>query len=305
MASLRDIAIRKESYNVAPSRIIRRAGWNPRFDFGDLSEIKATMAPADGSKEGRFYEHKPLLVRRVGDDFEIIDGDRRFTVVEKLVKAGVKFTAGIPVVIASKDMDDVEGLIETLTANNGKNLLPLEEAAAFKRLLDMDVTPKLKPRDIAERVGKAEAHVRATLALLDADESVREALTSKKINSTTAKNIAVKARASKETQKALVAKAAGAKGKAAKKAVKEEIRTTSKRAIKAKDGLTPLRPAQIAVALNQISKAITVGLKDVGIAEKALMTELKNDDKLALAFHLGAQAAMLAASGAENTPYVV
>ena len=99
---------------------------------------------------------QPLVVRRKGERFEIIAGERRWRAAQK---AGLH---KIPCVI--KDVSS-ENLLELSLIENiqREELNPIEEANAFKRLLEMrDLTQE----EVARRVGKDRSSITNALRLL-------------------------------------------------------------------------------------------------------------------------------------------
>lgn len=107
---------------------------------------------------------QPLLVRKRKDYYEIIAGERRWRAAKI---AGLK---EIPVII--KDYTEQEiveiGLIENIQR---ENLNPIEEAMAFKRLLEEF---NLKQDEVAERVSKSRAAVTNSMRLLKLNENVQQ-----------------------------------------------------------------------------------------------------------------------------------
>lgn len=274
-----------------PSNIVRRKGWNTRFDFGDLSDI--TIG------EHGFHKHKPLLVKRNAEGlFEIVDGERRFTKIEKMIKAGHVFEDGIPIVLAEKDMDDLSGTVYMLTSNNGKAFLPLEEAAAYKRLVDGG----MKTKEIAKQVGRSEGHVKWTLELLNADSSVQDAVQKGEIAATTAKTIATKAKGNTAKQKELVALAKSGKAGAvaAKKAAQQIVKNPKRKKVHV---AKPLTAGELDAHLDKLRKQFDKALKATGMGADGLRSWVQGDDGLALAFAYGALQAMEAAGGkADSVP---
>lgn len=99
---------------------------------------------------------QPLVVRRKGERFEIIAGERRWRAAQK---AGLH---KIPCVI--RDVSS-ENLLEISLIENiqREELNPIEEANAFKRLLEMrDLTQE----EVARRVGKDRSSITNALRLL-------------------------------------------------------------------------------------------------------------------------------------------
>ena len=109
---------------------------------------------------------QPLLVQKKDDYYEIIAGERRWR-ASKL--AGIK---EVPVII--KDFSEQEAVEISLIENiQRENLNPIEEAAAFKRLMEEF---HLKQDTIAERVAKSRAAVTNSMRLLKLDERVQQML---------------------------------------------------------------------------------------------------------------------------------
>ena len=99
---------------------------------------------------------QPLVVRRKGDRFEIIAGERRWRAAQK---AGLH---KVPCIVKDVSQDNVLelSLIENIQR---EELNPIEEANAFKRLLEMlDLTQD----EVARRVGKERSSVTNSLRLL-------------------------------------------------------------------------------------------------------------------------------------------
>jgi ParB family chromosome partitioning protein len=99
---------------------------------------------------------QPVLVRPVGDQFELIAGERRWRAARRL---GL---ARIPALV--RDSDDAAALEQALVENvHRSDLNPLEEAAAYQQLIeDFFLTHDA----VATRVGRSRASVSNTLRLL-------------------------------------------------------------------------------------------------------------------------------------------
>lgn len=107
---------------------------------------------------------QPLLVQDKKDYFEIIAGERRWRAAKM---AGLK---EIPVII--KKLTDQEMVEVSLIENiQRENLNPIEEALAFKRLLNEF---HLKQDEVAERVSKSRTAVTNSMRLLKLDERVQQ-----------------------------------------------------------------------------------------------------------------------------------
>lgn len=290
MSSLASGIVKKTtSYNADPKSIKRRAGWNPRFDFGEIEELKESI------KQNGFYKHKPLVVRRIEDgSLELIDGDRRFTAVEQLLDEGHKFEDGIPIVLEDKNITEVDGLVLMFTANTGKPFLPLEEAAAYKRMVDAG----MKLVDIAKRIGKSEGHVKDRISLLSAAPEVKEALAQGEVGSTLAENIVNHAKGDHEKQKELVKKVKEGK----KREVKQEVEapktkkpaeeTQEKRALSQAELMS--HELQARTKIDELCAALGID------PSNGLQAFASESDERALAFHAGVALAMQKAQGVDT-----
>ncbi len=300
-------------YNADPRRICRKEGWNTRFDFGDianLAESIATELARDPSNGGLLHD---LRVKRLDKsdprssthDFEIVDGDRRLTAIELLLERGVAFPEGVGIKLVERTQDDLTSLIQMYTANTGKPFLPLEEAAAFKRMRDAGMTILA----IAKAVGKADTHVIETLALLEADEDLQDAVKKGTVGATMAKVIATTARGDKAAQKELTEEAKKAKGKGADaKAAKARLlkKLEDKKAAKAAaKGKTLKMKSMTDDALSELgakmAKALEAKVKEAGWKKFETLEDMvemvAKDEKLVAAFTLGTVLALRAAAG--------
>ena len=222
------IKARPSAYNmINPRTITRREGWNVRFDFGEIEELAKSIKyqATEGGVPGGLLN--AIRVKRAGEGFELIDGDRRLTAVELLLKwadegnpKGYDFAEGVAAVVVEKGQDDLRSLIQMFEANSGKAFLPMEEAAAYKRMREAGMSLE----QIASAVGRNHVHVNNTLALLEAPEELQKAVKEGKVGGTLAKKIATSARGNKAKQKELTEKAIKAgKDKKAQRKVKAEV----------------------------------------------------------------------------------
>ena len=130
----------------------------PRKDFDE----DALMELADSIKQ--FGILQPLLVQKKKDYYEIIAGERRWRAAKL---AGLK---EVPVII--KDYTDQEIVEISLIENiQRENLNPIEEAMAYKRLLEEF---NLKQDEVAERVSKSRTAVTNSMRLLKLSGRVQQ-----------------------------------------------------------------------------------------------------------------------------------
>ena len=115
---------------------------------------------------------QPLIVRKRGEHFEIIAGERRWRA------AKIAGLLEVPVIAReASDQDVLElALIENLQR---EDLNPIEEAKAFARLAREF---NLRQEDIAQKVGKSRASVANSMRLLDLHEQVQSWLTQDRIS---------------------------------------------------------------------------------------------------------------------------
>ncbi len=130
----------------------------PRKEFDE----DALLELADSIKQ--FGILQPLLVQKKKDYYEIIAGERRWRAAKL---AGIK---EVPVVIKTyTDQEIVEiSLIENIQR---ENLNPIEEAMAYKRLLEEF---SLKQDEVAERVSKSRTAVTNSMRLLKLSGRVQQ-----------------------------------------------------------------------------------------------------------------------------------
>lgn len=126
------------------------------FDEDSLQEL------ADSIRQ--FGLLQPILVQDKKSYYEIIAGERRWRAAKL---AGLK---EVPVIIRNlTDQEVVEiSLIENIQR---ENLNPIEEALAYKRLLNEF---NLKQDEVAERVSKSRTAVTNSMRLLKLDERVQQ-----------------------------------------------------------------------------------------------------------------------------------
>jgi ParB family chromosome partitioning protein len=134
------------------------------FDEETLGELAASIT--------QLGVLQPVLVRRVGDTFQLIAGERRWRAARR---AGL---ATVPAVI--RTTDDVRAVEQALVENlHRQDLTPLEEAAAYQQLIeDFGLTHD----DVSQRVGKSRSTVTNTLRLLGLPPAVQHLLADGKLS---------------------------------------------------------------------------------------------------------------------------
>jgi len=128
-----------------------------RMDEEAIAELAASVA-AKGVLQ-------PILVRPVDGGYEIVAGERRFRAAQR---AGL---ITVPAVV--RELSDQETLEIAIVENlQREDLNPMEEARAFKQLLDFG----LNQEKVAQAVGKSRSAIANTLRLLALPEAAQAAL---------------------------------------------------------------------------------------------------------------------------------
>jgi ParB family chromosome partitioning protein len=129
-----------------------------RMDEASIAEL-AESIKAQGVLQ-------PILVRSIGDGYEIIAGERRWRAAQS---AGLN---EVPVVV--RDVDDNAALAIALIENiQRENLNPLEEATGIQRLIDeFEMTHDA----VGKAVGRSRSAVTNLLRLLSLEEPVQALL---------------------------------------------------------------------------------------------------------------------------------
>ncbi|HQL42647.1 MAG TPA: ParB/RepB/Spo0J family partition protein [Spirochaetota bacterium] len=115
---------------------------------------------------------QPIIVRKQGDEYFIVAGERRWRACKLLGMPTIKAI----VMNTSEEQNLTLALIENIQRTN---LDPIEEAKAYKIL---STRFKLKQSEISDRVGKDRATVANIIRLLNLPEHMQEALQDGKIN---------------------------------------------------------------------------------------------------------------------------
>ena len=106
---------------------------------------------------------QPIIVRKIGDRYSIIAGERRYRAARL---AGLK---SVPVVV--KEYSDTELMEVSLVENlQREDLNPIEEAQAMQLLMTEHA---LTQEELSERLGKSRSAVANTLRLLNLPENIR------------------------------------------------------------------------------------------------------------------------------------
>ncbi len=137
---------------------IKTSKYQPRQRF-DEQKIKELM----NSIEEKGIIH-PILVRLVGDKYEIIAGERRWRAVKGI---GLKEIPAIVKDVSDRDMFEIS-LIENIQR---EELNPLEEANAYSQLIEEF---GLTQEEISKRIGKDRSSIANTLRLQKLPDKIKD-----------------------------------------------------------------------------------------------------------------------------------
>ncbi|HSB08471.1 MAG TPA: ParB/RepB/Spo0J family partition protein [Blastocatellia bacterium] len=145
---------------------IRPAGSQPRGVFRD-SPLEGL---ASSIRQNGIIQ--PLVVRRHGDGFQIIAGERRWRAAQM---AGLH---RVPCIV--KDVPD-ESLLELSLIENiqREELSPIEEANAYRRLLE---ARSLTQEEVAQRVGKDRSSITNSLRLLKLPAEIQRSVENQELS---------------------------------------------------------------------------------------------------------------------------
>lgn len=122
---------------------------------------------------------QPLVLRRLGDKYEIIAGERRY---KASIMAGLRT---VPAVISNID-DNQSAEIALVENIQRRNLTPIEEAKSYKNLLDRGY---MTQEQLAEKMGVSQSSIANKLRLLNLAPEVQDALLQEKISERHARSL--------------------------------------------------------------------------------------------------------------------
>jgi ParB family chromosome partitioning protein len=206
-----------------PVSRIRPNPYQPRKTFNpeELAELEASLA-ASGLLQ-------PISVRRAGDAYELIAGERRLRAATNLG------WTEIPALV--KDLDDRSSLVMALVENlQRSDLNPIDEARGYQRLVDEF---QFTHQQIADSTGKDRATVSNLLRLLALPNAVIQMVADGHLSTGHAKALA----SMPGTAAISLAREIVAQGLSVR-AVEERVRGGSAGGDKKKKESTPLRGAK-------------------------------------------------------------
>ncbi|WP_025270128.1 ParB/RepB/Spo0J family partition protein [Hippea sp. KM1] len=146
--------------------LIQKSPFQPREEF-DQEKLKEL---ADSIKEKGVIQ--PIIVREIEGRYQIVAGERRFLAAKM---AGL---SSIPAIV--RELSDEEAAEIALIENiQRKDLNPIEEALAYKRLMD---SFGYTQEELSRRIGKDRTTIANTLRLLKLPERVIEMIKNSQIS---------------------------------------------------------------------------------------------------------------------------
>ncbi|HEY1682297.1 MAG TPA: ParB/RepB/Spo0J family partition protein [Candidatus Tumulicola sp.] len=154
--ALREIPVARISPNARQPRKL--------FDAQPLDDLQRSIA--------EYGVLVPVIVRRRGDDYELIAGERRWRASAALQRAT------IPAIV--RDSDDRVALELAMIENlQREDLNPLEEAAGFADLTDEH---GLTQDEVAQRLGKSRPAIANALRLLTLPDAIKAMVAAAKLS---------------------------------------------------------------------------------------------------------------------------
>ena len=140
--------------------------FQPRINFDE----KALNELAESIKQHGIIQ--PLVLRPLGDKFEIIAGERRYKA------ATIAGLSTVPAIVTSMD-DNTSAEVALIENVQRKDLTSIEEAKSYKNMLDRG---NMTQEELAKKMGLSQSTIANKLRLLNLDNSVQDALMNEKIS---------------------------------------------------------------------------------------------------------------------------
>lgn len=157
--------LREGRINEIDIELIKPNAFQPRKIF-DKTEIESLT---ESVKRNGVLQ--PILVRKIGENFEIIAGERRWR-----ASKGAKLKT-VPAIVL--DLDEERRFEIALVENIQRtDLSPIEEALAYETLIDKY---GITQQELGKRVGKSRTYITNSLRLLTLETNTKNALIDKEI----------------------------------------------------------------------------------------------------------------------------
>jgi len=161
-------------YKTLPLAMLEESSTNPRRTFEPTKLVELAQSL---STHGLI---NPITVRPRGELFEIVAGARRFRAAQ------IAELAEVPVRVCElSDEDTLE--FQIIENSQRQDVHPYEEAAGYKRLLDL---PGYSVDTLVQKTGRSQSHIYARLTLLDLIPEVATAFQEERVTASHANLIA-------------------------------------------------------------------------------------------------------------------
>lgn len=162
----------KEKIYYIPIEDIIPNRFQPRlaFDEKELNELANSII--------KYGVIQPIVLRNIGDKYEIIAGERRY---KASCLAGLK---KVPAIINNTD-DNTSAEIALLENLQRKNLSVIEEAQSYKKLMDRGFTQE----EMASKLGVSQSSIANKMRLLNLPKDVQNALLYNRISERHARSL--------------------------------------------------------------------------------------------------------------------
>lgn len=147
--------------------------FQPRLNF----EEKSLLELSESIKQHGIIQ--PLVLRKVGDKYEIIAGERRY---KAATMAGL---ASVPAVISQVD-DKTSAEVAVVENIQRKDLSAIEEAKSYKALLDQGY---MSQDQLAKKMGLSQSAISNKLRLLSLPEEIQNAVMANQISERHARSL--------------------------------------------------------------------------------------------------------------------
>lgn len=149
-----------------PIDLIEPNPYQPRLEF----ENEALMDLAQSIRENGLIQ--PISVRQTANGYEIVAGERRYR--------AMKLNGQIEVPAMVLDADEIQMAQMALVENvQRENLSAIEEAKAYVQIMKY---ANLTQAELALKMGKSQSSIANKLRLLNLDENIQNAVSSKMIS---------------------------------------------------------------------------------------------------------------------------
>jgi len=165
---------RKDIYSIDPRNIIVPEGFNSRVNFGNIDEL------AEQIKQAGMLN--PITVQTVKqpdgtDKYNLIDGERRYRAIMKLIDAGEDIQY-VNAIIVPSTLSKEELYVQQAMRNEGKNFNEYEWAILADKIRK---DCGLNPKQISVLLGKNSGVVIYWLQILDMPEDLQALIRDNKI----------------------------------------------------------------------------------------------------------------------------